>query len=94
MERLQEPIDAAGFLEAILQEDDPEPELLKNALRKVMAGLRSGNQVSSVAEQTYQRLNSLLEKSGCEDIYTFVQLLKVLGLQVSINPIQETESDI
>ena len=36
IERLQEPEHAAGFIEAILEEETPEAELLGNALMKVI----------------------------------------------------------
>lgn len=87
--RLQDPEDAASFLEAILQEDDPEPELLKNALSKAIEGLSQGKKVSESARQKYQHLNNLLERSGCEEIYGFVQLLQALGMQISIEVFQE-----
>lgn len=39
MESFQDPEDAAGYLTAILEEPDPEPELLAAALDDVVAAL-------------------------------------------------------
>lgn len=36
IEKLQNPEHAAGFITAILEEENPEPELLRNALSKVI----------------------------------------------------------
>ncbi|TAE01564.1 MAG: transcriptional regulator [Oscillatoriales cyanobacterium] len=36
IESLKEPEESAGYLEAILEEKDAEPELLRNAIRKVI----------------------------------------------------------
>ncbi len=85
IERLKNSEHAAGFLEAILEEEEPEPELLRNALRKVVEAYERMNKLSELANQKHQQLDRLLTQSGCTEIYAFVELLDVLGFRVVIS---------
>ena len=84
IESLKAPEESAGFLEAILEEEDPEPELLRNALRKVIEAYRRSNHLSNSAENYQKKLDQILTESGCQEIYTFVELLKELGFRLEI----------
>lgn len=84
IERLKDSEHAAGFIEAILEEKDPEPELLTNALRKVIEAYGRSNNLSEAAKQHYEKLEQMLAESGCSEIYTFVELLNLLGFRVEI----------
>jgi DNA-binding phage protein len=58
IESLQEPEEAAAYIEAILEAENPEPELLISALKDVIdAQLR----INRLSEQTQIRWNS----TGC-----------------------------
>ena len=84
IESLKDPEEAAGFLEAILEEEDPEPELLRNALRKVIEARCRLNGLSENDKLLHGRLDKMLTESGCTEVYTFVELLDVLGFRVAI----------
>jgi len=84
IESLKDPEEGAGFIEAILEEKDPEPELLRNALRKVVEAHGKMNQMSSEVKQQHDRLDKMLTESGCTEIYSFVEFLDLLGFQVAV----------
>jgi DNA-binding phage protein len=86
IECLKDPEHSAGYIEAILEEKDPEPELLRNAFRKVAEAYAKSNQLSESAKQHHERLDKMLTQSGCAEIYTFVELLDALGFRVAIAP--------
>ncbi|MGK7902673.1 MAG: DNA-binding protein [Hormoscilla sp.] len=83
IESLKDPEEGAGFIEAIL-EQDPEPELLRNALRKVVEAHGKMNKLSGEAKQQHDRLDKMLTESGCTEIYSFVEFLDALGFQVAV----------
>jgi len=86
IECLKDPEHAAGFIEAILEEKDPEPELLRNALRKVAEAYLKSNKLSDSAKQCHEKLDKILTESRCTEIYTFIELLDELGFRVAIAP--------
>ncbi|MBE9225027.1 transcriptional regulator [Phormidium sp. LEGE 05292] len=91
IECLKDPEHAAGYIEAILEEEDPEPELLRNALRKVIeAWEKSDRRLSESTKQLHEKLDRILTESNASEIYTFVELLNALGFQIAISP-KETE---
>ena len=84
IERLKDPEHSAGFIEAILEEPDPEPELLRNALRKVVEARAKMNKLSKEVKQQHDRLDKMLTKSGCTEIFSFVEFLDMLGFKVAV----------
>ena len=56
IECLKDPEHAAGYIEAILEEKDPEPELLRNALRRLS---RLMSQVISCQSQLNSTMRNL-----------------------------------
>ena len=82
---LQNPEEAAGYLEAILEEQDPEPELLRRALTNLVEAL-SQNMTPLEQAELYQALDRLLSKSESSTIYEFGNWLNRLGLKLSIIP--------
>jgi DNA-binding phage protein len=84
VEALQKPERAAGLIEAILVEQDPEPQLLAATLADVMAARSKAGTLSETAQQHYERLCSLLIESGGAEVYALVQLLESLGFELSV----------
>ncbi|MFB2897086.1 transcriptional regulator [Aerosakkonemataceae cyanobacterium BLCC-F50] len=83
---------AAGYIEAILEEENPEPELLRNALRKVIeAWERCDHRLSPSTKQLHEKLDRILTESNASEIYIFIELLNELGFQITITP-KETQS--
>ncbi|MGA9380421.1 MAG: transcriptional regulator [Phormidium sp.] len=88
---LKDPEHAAGYIEAILEEEDPEPELLRNALRKVIeAWEKSDRRLSESTKQLHEKLDKMLTESNTAEIYIFVELLNKLGFSIVIAP-KETQ---
>ncbi len=82
----QRPRTLGCYIEAILEEKDPEPELLRNALRKVAEAHAESNKLSESAQQHHDKLDKILTQSGGAEIYTFIELLDALGFRVTIVP--------
>ena len=81
LEKIEE---SAAYMQAILEEKEPEPELLLTVLRDVV---KSQGKVSIMPEedqQNWEKLQELLKASGGEEIYRFIGLLKALGLKTEI----------
>jgi DNA-binding phage protein len=90
IQSLQEIEESAAYIQAILEEEAPEPELLLTALRDIV---KSQSEVSTIAEedrQNWEKLQELLKASGGEEIYLFIGLLKTLGLQTEITVSQNS----
>ena len=83
---LKDPEHAAGYIEAILEEKDPEPELLRNAIRKVIEAYVKSDRLSDSAKQLHEKLDKMLTESNTAEIYTFVELMDKLGFRVAILP--------
>lgn len=84
IESLKDSEHAGGFIGAILEEKDPEPELLRNAIRKVIEARSRMNALSESAKQHHEKLDKMLTASGGEEIYCFVELLEALGFKLEI----------
>ncbi|MEG5039481.1 MULTISPECIES: transcriptional regulator [unclassified Microcoleus] len=90
IESLHEPEKAAGFMGAILEEKDPEPALLRNAIRKVIDAKIRMNALSESAKQHHEKLDKLLTESAGSEIYSLVELLEALGFKLEIT-VADTE---
>ena len=86
IECLKDPEHAAGYIEAILEEKDPEPELLRNALRKVIEAWEKSDRLTDSAKQLHEKLDRMLTESNAAEIYTFIELMDKLGFRVAILP--------
>ncbi|MEG4941508.1 transcriptional regulator [Microcoleus sp. F4-D5] len=90
IESLKEPEESAGFIGAILEEKDPEPALLRNAIRKVIEAKIRMNALSESAKQHHEKLDKILTESGGLEIYSLVELLEALGFKLAIT-VADTE---
>ncbi|MFB2921371.1 MULTISPECIES: transcriptional regulator [Aerosakkonema] len=86
IECLKDPEHAAGYIEAILEEKEPEPELLRNALRKVIEAWEKSARLSESTKQLHEKLDGILTESNAVEIYTFIELMDKLGFRVAILP--------
>ncbi|MEO6860418.1 MAG: transcriptional regulator [Microcoleus sp.] len=85
IESLKDAEHAAGFIGAILEEKDPEPALLRNAIRKVIKARVRMNDISELAKEHHEKLDQMLTESGGSEIYTLVELLEALGFKIEIS---------
>ncbi len=84
IESLKEPEEAAAYIWAILEEKDPEPALLRNAIRNVIEAKIRMNALSASAKQYHKKLDQMLTASAGSEIYCFVELLEALGFKLGI----------
>jgi DNA-binding phage protein len=86
IESLKDPQEAAGYIEAILEEKDPEPELLRAALKDVVDSRVQMNNLSEEAKLGYEKLDKMLLETAGAEIYSLVELLDALGFRIVITP--------
>lgn len=84
IESLKDAEHAGDFIGAILEEKDAEPELLRNAIRKVIEARIRMNALSDSAKQYHKKLDKMLTESAGSEIYCFVELLEALGFKLGI----------
>ena len=84
IESLKDAEHAGDFIGAILAEKDPEPALLRNAIRKVIEAKIRMNALSESAKEHHEKLDKMLTASGGSGIYSFVELLEALGFKLEI----------
>ena len=84
IESLKDAEHAGAFIGAILEEKDPEPALLRNAIRKVIEARIRMNALSDSAKQHHEKLDKMLTASAGSEIYCFVELLEALGFKLEI----------
>jgi len=95
IESLKEPEEAAGYIGAILEEKDPEPALLRNAIRKVIEARIRMNDISELAKEHHEKLDKMLTESGGLEIYSLVELLEALGfkLEVTVADLESADAE-
>ena len=99
IESLKQPAEAAAYLWAILQEENPEPQLLKSALEDILEALGSTQLSPEEIEQQKDKLNILLEQQGKVAIYSLGEWLQKLGLELTVKAkdeifVEQNNSDI
>ena len=83
IKRLQNPAYAAAYLNAILEEVDPEPDLLKSALLNIAEAL--GDRLEPTMLNTYKdRLTVLLSNSNPLSIVDLMTWLEPFGLRLLV----------
>ena len=86
VESLKDSEEAAASIEAILEEQDPEHELLRAALKDVVEARLQINNLSEEVKQRYEKLDRMLLVTGGAEIYSLVELLDSLGFRIAIAP--------
>lgn len=90
IESLKQPTEAAAYLWAILQEENPEPQLLKSALEDVLEALGTTKLSAEEIELQKDQLKTLLDKKGNVAIYSLSEWLQKLGLELTVKVTEET----
>lgn len=86
IESLRDSQEAAGYIEAILEEKNPEHELLRAALKDVVDARLQMNILSEEAKLCYEKLYNILLETGGSEIYSLVELLDALRFRIAIAP--------
>jgi probable addiction module antidote protein len=83
-ERLKNAKEAAGYLNAALEDDDPHVFLL--ALKDVADAMGGMSQLSNKSELNRQSLYRALSKSGNPKLLSVLTILTAMGFEVRIRP--------
>lgn len=81
---LQDHEEAATYIEAILEAENPEHQLLISALKDIIDAQLQSNNISEQVQIKWEQLHQMLLKSGGAEIYTFVALLDALGFKLEV----------
>ena len=82
IEALKDPLEAAPYIEVVLEEGDPK--MLSKALKNVIEAQGRVDQLSEQVKQYYQKLDQMLEEKGEIEFYCLSALLDALGLQIAV----------
>lgn len=85
---------AAGYIEAVFEEQDPEPELLKLVLSNVAEALSEQNMTPEEAKLHREKLDELLSQQGSEAIYNLGTWLNALGLKLTVTVAKQPDNNI
>lgn len=92
IESLKDRTEAANYLWAILQEKQPEPQLLETALNNILEALGDVYLSPAEIEEQKTEINQLLNQSGTTVIYRLVEWLQKLGLELTVDVNTQSES--
>ncbi|MBD1830623.1 transcriptional regulator [Microcoleus vaginatus GB1-A2] len=84
---------AAAYITATLEEEEPEPELLKRALSDVAEALGQPKMTPEQYELHLKRLDELLSQQGSDTIYNLGTWLNALGLKLTVAVCTDTEDN-
>ena len=83
---LNDPQRAAGNIEMALQEKERLSGMLQLTLEDIVNARKKANNLSESAQLAYEKLAAILAQTDGQEIYSFVDLLEELGLQINIMP--------
>jgi DNA-binding phage protein len=81
---LQDSKEAASYISALFEEQDPEPELLKLILSNVLEALAKSTLLPEASREHRAKLDEILSQPGSEAIYNLATWLKALGLKLQV----------
>lgn len=84
---------AAAYITATLEEEEPEPELLKRAMSHVIEALGEQQMTAEKAKIQLEKVDELLSDGGNDTIYNLGNWLKVLGLKLTV-AIEKQEQEL
>lgn len=82
IEALKDPLEAAPYIEVVLEEGDPK--MLRKALKNVIEARGGVSLVSEQVKQSYDKLDQMLGENGEIEFYCLSALLDALGLQLAV----------
>ena len=82
IEALKDPLEAAPYIEVVLEEGDPK--MLRIALKNVIEARGGVALLSEQVKQSYDKLDQMLEENGEIELYCLSALLDALGLQLAV----------
>lgn len=82
IESIKDPLEAAAYIEACLEEADPE--VLRLALKDIVEAHQRMNQLSEKAKVLYGKFERMLSENKGEAIYLLSALLDALGFHLAV----------
>ncbi|QFS46838.1 DNA-binding protein [Nostoc sphaeroides] len=82
VKHLQDPLEAASYIEVLLEEGDPK--MLGKALKNVIEAQGGIEQFPAPVKQCYEQLDLMLSEQGEIEFYCLKKLLEALGLQLAV----------
>lgn len=79
---LQDPLEAAAYIEVVLEEGDPK--MLSKALKNIIEAQGGIDQFSAQVKELYNKLDQMLLEKGEIEFYNLNSLLDALGLQLAV----------
>ena len=80
--RLKDPVEAAAYLEAVIEEEDPAALML--ALRQVAQAQGGVARLARKAKLTREATYRMLSKSGNPELRSLRALLEAAGLRIAV----------
>ena len=87
------PVLSAAYITATIEEEDPEPQLLKQALSDVAEAIVQPQMTPAEYELHLKKLDELLSQQGSDTIYNLGIWLKALGLKLTVAVCSDTEDN-
>ena len=87
IEQLKDPVEAAGYLEAVLEDGDQGAIMV--ALRQVALAQGGLARVARKAHLTREATYKILSKSGNPELRSLSAILKATGLRITFRPIEK-----
>jgi DNA-binding phage protein len=84
---------AAAYITATLEEEEPEPELLKRAISDVAEALGQPKMIPEEYELHLKKLDELLSQQGSDAICNLGTWLNTLGLKLTVAVCTDTEDN-
>ncbi|MGI0481700.1 DNA-binding protein [Geminocystis sp. CENA526] len=85
IESLCDSEEIASYIETVLEEENCEPKLLLKVLENAIEAHKKINNISELAIDNYHKLYKGFDYTNGDEIFTFLDLLKELGLSLSVN---------
>ncbi len=79
---LKNPLEAAAYIEVVLEEDDPK--MLSKAVKNVIEAHGGIDQLSAQIKELYNKLDQMLSDKGEIEFYSLNSLLDALGLHLAV----------
>ncbi len=87
LERLKDPDEAAGYLEAVIEDGDQAALML--ALRQVAQAQGGIARIARKAKLTREATYRMLSRSGNPELRSLTALLAAAGLRLAVRPIEK-----
>ena len=82
IEDLKDPLEAAAYIEVVLEEGDPK--MLSKALKNVIEAKGGIDQFSVQVKQVYDKLEQILSEKEEIEFYCLNAMLDALGLHLAV----------